>query len=118
MLALLFGTTFCVSLADFTELLLARFFLKERIGGQPTTGAGAVLFILFYFFKVSSVYNNNNNPPPTLNYSRKQKFKQQLRQGIKNHLYILVYLDYHDSNFEIKLISHVLLKVLTKIIMR
>lgn len=40
----LVGIGFCGSETDFAELVLARFFLNDRIGGQPTTGAGADLF--------------------------------------------------------------------------
>lgn len=31
--------------ASFDELVLARFFLNERIGGHPTTGATSVLLL-------------------------------------------------------------------------
>jgi hypothetical protein len=33
----------CSSGCCLDELLLARFLLKDRIGGQPTTGAGALV---------------------------------------------------------------------------
>ena len=41
--ATLRGTVFGDSKASFEKLLLARFFLKEQIGGQTTTGPDAVL---------------------------------------------------------------------------
>lgn len=47
--------------ASFEELVLAMFFLNDRIGGHPTTGAGAVL--LFFNNKHQFRVNQSSFKP-------------------------------------------------------